>query len=299
MNKWFVIINPVSGNGYIKRKKTKVLRALQNLNDGFKVTYTQYAKHEIKLVHQAIEKGFYKFICVGGDGTLHHIINGIFTQKMKIPTQIQIGVIPLGTGNDWVKQYNIPKNISANIAILNNNNVTKQDIGSITLANQKYYFNNVAGIGLDGFVVKNLNKRAGKFSYILAAFKSVFHFKKSKLKIRINKKVITANILLLSIGICRFSGGGMQFTNQVDPQDEMLDVTVVKDLHPLALFLNVHRLYNGKLHKHKAVNTYKTNKLSVVIKDKNKPYIQADGEFLGIGDFTIELIPNAINFVIP
>ncbi len=299
MNKWFVIINPTSGNGYTKRKKNKIIRALENLKDGFVVNYTQYPKHEIKLVHQATKNGFVKFISVGGDGTLHYIINGIFTQKTIDTNKIQVGVIPFGTGNDWVKQHKIPKNLRKNIAILNNNNLIEQDIGAITLKDKKAYFNNVAGVGLDGFVVKNINKKLGKLSYLLAAFKSVFRFKKSAIQISLNDKIITVNSLLLSIGICRFSGGGMRFTNQVNPQDGLFDISLVKDLHPLALFLNVHRLYNGKLDKHKSVDTYKAKKLAIAVKSKNKPYIQADGELLGIGDFTVEIIPKAINFLIP
>ena len=296
---WFVILNPTSGNGFVKRKKVKIINALSNLKEGFEIAETKYAKHEKELVHNALKKGYTNFISIGGDGTLHHIINGVFLQT-EIPSHtINIGVIPVGTGNDWVKQYKIPVNITKNITILNQKKTTKQDIGKITLNNTIYYFNNVAGLGLDGFVVKNLNKKLGKLSYILAAFKSVFHFKKSKIKISSKEINKTVESLFLGVGICKYSGGGMQFTDNPIPNDGLLDITLVKDISPLALFANIHRLYNGKLSKHKAVETFKTNAISVEIQDKNAPFIQADGELIGTGNPKFEIIPKAINFIIP
>ena len=297
--KWFVILNPTSGNGFVRRKKAKIIKALSNLKEGFEIAETKYAKHEIELVQNALKNGFTNFISVGGDGTLHHVINGIFLQT-GIPTHtINIGVIPVGTGNDWVKQYKIPLNITKNIAILNQHKTVKQDIGKITLNNTIYYFNNVAGLGLDGFVVKNLNKKLGKLSYISAAFKSVFHFKKSKIKISSKDRYKTVESLFLGVGICKFSGGGMQFTDNPIPNDGLLDITLVKDISPFALFTNLHRLYNGKLSKHKAVETFKTNAISVEIQDKNIPFIQADGELIGTGSPKFEIIPKALNFIIP
>ncbi len=297
--KWFVILNSTSGNGFVRRKKTKIIKALSNLKEGFEIADTKYPKHEIKLVQNALKNGFTNFISIGGDGTLHHVINGVFLQTEILPHTINIGVIPVGTGNDWVKQYKIPLSITKNIAILNQKKTTKQDIGKIILKNTIYYFNNVAGLGLDGFVVRNLNKKLGKLSYILAAFKSVFHFKKSKIKISSKEVNKIASSLFLGVGICKYSGGGMQFTDNPIPNDGLLDITLVKDISPLALFANIHRLYNGKLSKHKAVETFKTNTISIEILDNNLPFIQADGELIGTGNPKFEIIPRAINFIIP
>ena len=297
--KWFVILNSTSGNGFVRRKKTKIIKALSNLKEGFEIADTKYPKHEIKLVQNALKNGFTNFISIGGDGTLHHVINGVFLQTEILPHTINIGVIPVGTGNDWVKQYKIPLSITKNIAILNQKKTTKQDIGKIILKNTIYYFNNVAGLGLDGFVVRNLNKKLGKLSYILAAFKSVLHFKKSKIKISSKEVNKTVSSLFLGVGICKYSGGGMQFTDNPIPNDGLLDITLVKDISPLALFTNIHRLYNGKLAKHKAVEAFKTDIISIEILSNNLPFIQADGELIGTGNPKFEIIPQAINFIIP
>ena len=69
----------------------------------------KYSKHSIKLVQNAINKNIKNIVCIGGDGTLHNIVNGIFGQSFVSTSEINVGVIPIGTGNDWVKTHWYPK----------------------------------------------------------------------------------------------------------------------------------------------------------------------------------------------
>jgi len=108
-NTWYIIINPTSGGGKTKKKINKILKIISQYNLIIKTVNTQYPHHEEELVEKAIKLGYYNFICVGGDGTIHHMINGIMKQKHIDTSEIKLAVIPTGTGNDWVKNYNIPK----------------------------------------------------------------------------------------------------------------------------------------------------------------------------------------------
>lgn len=107
-NRWFVIINPTSGNGSSKRKWPRIKALLNAEYFDFDYAFTEYENHSVLLVQIAVKQGFKKIISVGGDGTLHNIINGIQRQNTVNSSYIQIGVIPIGTGNDWIKTYNIP-----------------------------------------------------------------------------------------------------------------------------------------------------------------------------------------------
>lgn len=110
MNKnWFVIVNPTSGNGKFLKKLNFIKKQFQKNNIDITMVITKYIHHEKTLVQQAIIDGFTKFISVGGDGTLHHIINGIMQQNIVKTSEIKVAVIPVGTGNDWVKTYKISK----------------------------------------------------------------------------------------------------------------------------------------------------------------------------------------------
>ena len=158
INTWFLIVNPNAGNKNFKKSWNKIKYLLKLKNIQYSFAITQYTKHETILIKEVIKKGYRNIISVGGDGTLHHVVNGIMTQRYIKTSEIKLGIIPLGTGNDWIKTYNIPNSIEKSIDIIKKNSTIFQDIGCITLQNgKKEYFNNLGGIGYDGYVVKNLN----------------------------------------------------------------------------------------------------------------------------------------------
>ena len=126
----------------MKKKKQFILSQLNNLTQSFSVNYTQYSGHEIELVKEGINQGYRKFISIGGDGTLHHLVNGVMIHGKDFLQKIKIGIIPVGTGNDWAKHYSIPSNPEKNIEILNQENTVLQDIGKITHNQKEIYFNN-------------------------------------------------------------------------------------------------------------------------------------------------------------
>lgn len=300
VNSWFIIVNPIAGNLKFSTKwrKIQLLLDVRRINYSFAVTL--YSKHEVELVQNAIQKGFRNIISVGGDGTLHHVVNGIMIQRYVKSSDITIGVIPLGTGNDWIKTYNIPNNIEKAIELIHHKKTILQDIGVANTENNKVsYFNNVAGLGYDGYTVNKLKKLKsfGAVAYLLSGLAGFLFYKKTVFKINFNSKSIETNCLMTMVGICKFSGGGMQFTKDVNTTDGLLDITIAKNLNIFDLISNIKKLYNGHIVHHKKVETYKTD-LITVIPQASKPYIQADGELIGVGKVTFKIISKAINFVI-
>ena len=300
---WFLIVNPTSGNGKSKKSWQHISTLLTNQGIRFSFAFTKYSKHESVLVQNAIKNGFTKIISVGGDGTLHHIVNGIMSQNFVETNTIQLAVIPIGTGNDWVKTYNIPAKIEKSISIIKNEHTILQDIGVLKTENNALtYFNNVAGIGYDGYVVNKLKKlkRFGGIAYLLSGIAGLLFYKKSDFNIEVEGKVITEKCLMTIFGICKFSGGGMQFTKDVNPSDGLLDITIAKNFSFLDLVINLPKLYNGKIVNHKKVTTYKTKSIKVSPKSSSeKPFIQADGELINSGSVEVTIKEKAIQFVIP
>ena len=301
-NTWYIIINPTSGNGAAKKKWNTIVGYLNHFKLSYCAEYSQYKDHEPVLVNKALHKGYRKFISVGGDGTLHHIVNGIMSQKYVELSEIKIAIIPLGTGNDWVKTYKIPLNIKKAISIISKENTIKQDVGYLQLlsTNKSVYFNNLAGIGFDGFVVKNISKfkKYGVLAYLFGTITSFLHYKNTLLTIKFkNKKIITESLLTL-VGICAYSGGGMRLTKNVKTTDGLFDISIAKSFHFLDVILNIIKFYNGKIVDHKKVETYKTENIEIIPEDPNT-FIQADGELIGVGGFKASIITKAICFIIP
>jgi len=302
-HEWFVIVNPVSGNGKAKKKWQPIYNELIKQDFKFTYAFTEYEKHSIKLIENAIKHGITKFICVGGDGSLHHMINGIFNHSKTINIKaIKIGIIPIGTGNDWIKTYEISKNYKKAIEIIKKEKLFLQDIGKITLANEKkvVYFNNLAGIGFDAHVVNYVHKfkHLGFTAYLASTLVSIVNYKRSLLEIKFNNTVIKQATLLFLIGICKYSGGGMQLTNYISSNDGKFDITYLDKINLVTILKHIGKLFNGKVTDLNFVKSYITSKASVRVLDTKKTFIQADGEIVGTGDFKVEVIPKAISFII-
>ncbi|NVK09544.1 MAG: diacylglycerol kinase family lipid kinase [Tenacibaculum sp.] len=301
-NSWFVIVNPVAGNGKFNKYWSDIQQELKFNNITYEYAKTEYSNHEKLIVQQAINKGYKKIISVGGDGTLHHVVNGIMSQDSINSKEITVAVIPLGTGNDWIKTYNIPKNIKASVNLIKQENTVFQDIGYLELANTTSYFNNVAGIGYDGYVVNKLNKlkRFGPIAYLLSGIAGLLLYKKTTFKIVINNKIIETKCLMTLFGICKYSAGGMQLTDFKDSNNGLFDITIAKNLSFWDLFFSIKKLYNGKILQHKKVETLVANSLLITPQNKNDlPYIQADGELIERGQVKVNIIKSAIRIVIP
>ena len=298
-NSWFVVVNPSSGTTKFSKKWKLALNLLDFYQFDFNYAFTKTAKDEITLTQNAIKNGYKNIIAVGGDGTLHHVVNGIMLQMYEKTSNITIGVIPIGTGNDWIKTYNIPNDIAKAIKIISQKKTVLQDIGLLKFNAKTVYFNNVAGMGYDAFVVKKLKffKKIGSLSYTFAGLFGMFQYKKSEFTLLINQQTIKTNCLLTVFGIGKFSGGGMQFTKEVNPTDSLLDITIVSNFTLWDLIVNLPKLYNGKIVNHKKVQTVKTSSLEI-IPSNPETYFQADGELLGKGRLKVSIIPKAISFVI-
>jgi YegS/Rv2252/BmrU family lipid kinase len=264
---WFVIINPTSGNGSGKRKWPVIEQLLNSNGFEYRHSFTEYAGHASYLVKNAVENGIRNIMCVGGDGTLHNVLNGIMKQSAVSSEQVRVGAIPVGTGNDWVRSMGISSDIRSAVLTVMSGRYKTQDIGKISMAdssNDPVYFMNISGLGFDGYVVSKIEryKRLGPLAYFVGALAGILTFRNFMVTINMNSTTIQERVLMVMIGLGRFSGGGMQLTKDPDPFDGYFDVSVAYDFTAWDVIKNIGNLFNGKIVNFKKVNTYKTNKFS-------------------------------------
>ena len=300
-NRWFVIINPTSGNGSSRKNWPQIETLLKSYNFDFDFAFTEHENHSTELIQQVIEIGFLNIICVGGDGTLHNIVNGIINQSKVSSNEVNIGMIPIGTGNDWVKTHNIPNDIEKAIQIIKNGNKKTQDLGKIEFLNEDrkpVYFNNLAGVGFDGFVVSKVHKykHFGALAYLTGAVLGLFSFKNFKSKVVVDSKKINSKTLMVLVGLCNYSGGGMQLTKNANPFDGLFDISIAKNIGKLDIIKNLTKLFNGEIVNHKKVETLKSDSIAITIDEEDLPFIQADGELIGKGNIKVSIVPKAFSF---
>jgi len=253
------------------------------------------------LVGEAIRKGFKQIICVGGDGTVHNLINGVFNQSTVKASEIVVGLIPVGTGNDWARHHNIPTNYKKAIKVISKRNVKRQDVGAITVLSKKQrvvYFMNYAGLGFDGYVISKIEKYKflGPLSYLIAAIANFISFENINLKFEINSVKNTASAFMLGVGICKYTGGGMRLAKNPDHMDGLLDITLAEGFTKLDVVKSIPRLFNGNLFKSKKVRSYKTEKITVKIIE-GADFAQADGELIRGTSFEFKILKKALSLI--
>lgn len=310
-NKWLVIVNPQASIGKSGKDWPEIKQILLSKGIDFDSFLTEYPGHAIEIVKNLItEKGYKKVIAIGGDGTNNEVINGIFTQQRFPTKEMTMGVIPVGTGNDWRRTFDIPIDYQVNVDTIKRGFSFPHDIGKVTYYNngdpKERYFLNAAGTGLDEMVCgkTNLLKSQGKGGaarYMLSVVNCLIKYDGMHVKIEIDgNEVFDDEILSLSIGNCKYNGGGMMMMPYAVPNDGLLDMTVIKKVGMLKFAANVSNIYNGSfIHKLKEVNTFKGKKIRVTSIPPHSLLLETEGENLNNSPFDFEIIPQAINMIIP
>lgn len=309
--KWLVVVNPMASVGKSGKDWPVIRQKLVDAGIDFDDILTEYPRHAIEIVRNAIvEKGYRKFISVGGDGTNNEVINGIFTQDVVPTNDITMATIPIGTGNDWRRTFNIPLEYDDVIEIIKTGNVFVHDIGKLTYYNDGdpkiRYFLNAAGTGLDEMVCSstNLMKRQGKggtIRYLISVVKCLFKYKITHVQVTMDDEMVfDDNILSLSVGNCRYNGGGMMMMPNAIPDDGLLDVTVIRKVSIFKFAANVKNIYDGSfIHKIKEVQTFRGKKIRIVSIPPHSLMVETEGENLNNSPFDFEILPKAINMIVP
>lgn len=309
--KWLVVVNPMASVGKSGKDWPVIRQKLVDAGIDFDDILTEYPRHAIEIVRNAIvEKGYRKFISVGGDGTNNEVINGIFTQDVVPTNDITMATIPIGTGNDWRRTFNIPLEYDDVIEIIKTGNVFVHDIGKLTYYNdgdpKTRYFLNAAGTGLDEMVCSstNLMKRQGKggtIRYLISVVKCLFKYKITHVQVTMDDEMVfDDNILSLSVGNCRYNGGGMMMMPNAIPDDGLLDVTVIRKVSIFKFAANVKNIYDGSfIHKIKEVQTFRGKKIRIVSIPPHSLMVETEGENLNNSPFDFEILPKAINMIVP
>jgi YegS/Rv2252/BmrU family lipid kinase len=306
---WYVVVNPHAGTNKCQRDLPQIKRLLEET--GFEFTYvmTERNYHAISLVQHAIEvDGFKSILVVGGDGTLNEAVNGIMRQFRFPSHEIRIGMITVGTGNDWGRMYEIPANYEKQVKILRKGYTFLQDVGKVKYRyasdEEKRYFVNIAGMGYDALVAKKTNtlKQMGKggvITYMISLLTGLFQYENTELNIEADGKLVySGQVFSLSIGICKYNGGGMMQLPNAIPDDGLFDVTLIEKTSKMRVIRNIKNLYDGSFIKMKEVKTFTGKKFSIIANPSDKLNLETDGESLGHSPLDFEVIPRSIRLVV-
>lgn len=305
---WLVVVNPNAGRRKGEKDWSDIAELLEEANISFVSVFTQRKYQAIQLTKKHIEKAYKKIIVVGGDGTLSEVINGVFEQKKYDPSEIAVAMIPVGTGNDWCRMYQIPGDYSKAIDIISAGKTFQQDAAAVEYYDgsmpQKRYLVNMAGIGYDGLVARKTNAQKEKghsnpLSYIYNLLVSLFGWRSQQATISVDEKEIKANVFSLSAGINRYNGNGMKQLPFASPVDGLLDLTIIRHVGKMVVLRSVKKLFDGSFVDLPEVSTHRGKRIAIHAKDNKNLVLEVDGESLGNTPVTIEILPAAVKLIVP
>jgi YegS/Rv2252/BmrU family lipid kinase len=301
---WLVIVNPNAGRKKGEKDWPVISGLLKEAEFNFLPLSTQHRDHAIHMAQEYINKGFRNIIVVGGDGTLNEVVNGIFRQNACPTTDIKLGMIMVGTGNDWGRMYNIKAKYRKAIKILKKGRLFVQDTGFVTYHHgtelKQRYFMNMAGMGYDALVAQMTNRLkekggGGPMAYLYNLFKGLFKYRHTLMDVIIDDQVVyRGNVFSMSIGICRYNGGGMMQLPNAIPDDGILDMTIMKNVKKMDVVKNIKKLYDGSFLDLHFIEVHTGRKITIQAMPQHSAFLETDGESLGNSPFVFEIIPKSL-----
>ena len=304
--KWFVVVNPISGSGKGLDDFPLISKLLRDNGISSEAVFTEHKYHATELTVSAITSGYRHIIVVGGDGTLHEVVNGLFIQKVVEPSDVTIAVIPVGTGNDWIRMYGLPTRYSAVIRAIKEGYTFLQDVAAVEYEESRFrqtrYMANVAGVGFDAAVIKHCQKlrsrgRSGASIYIRSLISAFFRYKPTGVKIWVDDRLMYNNLLFsLAIGVGKYNGGGIQQLPQSVADDGLLDVTLIKPLHWWHVVFRLRRFFNGEIYSIGHVQHLQGSKIRI----ESSPEIdlEIDGELHGGTPVELQVLHRVVKVVV-
>ena len=304
--KWFVVVNPISGSGKGLDDFPLISKLLRDNNIRCEAVFTEHKCHATELTVSAITSGYRHIIVVGGDGTLHEVVNGLFIQKAVEPHEVTIAVIAVGTGNDWIRMFGLPTRYAEAIRAIREGYTFLQDVAAVEYEESMYrqvrYVANVAGVGFDAAVIKRIQHskskgRLGASAYLWALVRSFFSYKHTGTKVWVDGRMVYNDLLLsIAIGVGRYNGGGMQQLPEAVIDDGLLDVTLIRPLHWWNIIFRLRRLFNGNIYTIGHVSH--TQGKSIRIESSPEIMLEVDGELLGNTPIEIHAIHRAVRVIV-
>jgi YegS/Rv2252/BmrU family lipid kinase len=281
-----VIMNPIAGRGRALKAKPEIIKALLAYDTEFHLEETKGPNHATELARQAVEAGFDLIIVAGGDGTLNQIVNGLGGK------QVPIGVLALGTGNDFAAALQMPRDLGVAIDQIMGGEIQKIDLCRV---NQRCFISSV-GVGFDGEVAFHVNqgfqKLRGKAAYLCSVFKTLFAYQSRRIKLNVDGLVMEFTSLLVAVTNSPTYGGGFRINPEALVNDGLFDVCAVQHMRIPEILCCLPLLMPGWHRNLKKVRMLKGRQITL---ESDQPFhYQLDGEVFTDKTLRFTIFPQAL-----
>lgn len=326
-DKWLVVVNVFAASKKAGSVWKRAAVMLENAGVSYKAMFTGGADNAITISRKAAAKGYRKFLAVGGDGTVHDVLNGIaeyvYSSGSGCLSDFTLGVLPVGSGNDWAKSVGVPKELERAVQVIVLGHTQRQDV--VRVATLDYsgpasdlvaasmaeelnvsYMVNVGGVGIDARVCEIVNRkkeqgRRGKKLYVQALLYCILHRTTSRAVVYCDGvEIFKGDYYSMAFGVGKYSGGGMRQTPLAELGDGLLDVTVIPQVSVGTIIKAAPRLFTDTFHKG-AVSQLETAQCGSVFvlpeTGSDSEPVEVDGEVIGRAPVRLDVMADGINVI--
>jgi diacylglycerol kinase (ATP) len=295
------LVNPAAENGTTGRRWPEIANRAAARGLSGDALISERPGHLTELAGRAAEDGAELLVAVGGDGTVHEVVNGIAGRA-----RVDVAIVPQGTGRDFVRTYGIPHKLDDALRTAREGRTREIDLGRARFRSwqgdtAEAWFANIASAGMSGAIAKRANETSkalgGKASYFWATFAVFARWRTSEITVAVGAESRRSRMHDVVVANGRYFGGGMMISPDAEPDDGLFDVLLIGDLTKRDLLLTLPKTYRGKHLPHPKAELLRGSLVQI---DAPEPLpVELDGEQPGTTPARFELVPRALRLRVP
>jgi diacylglycerol kinase (ATP) len=287
-----LVVNPQAGRGRAGRFAVRVWALLRRTFRDLEMVLSQSSQHLTALAAEAVRSGYDLLVGCGGDGTVHHLLAPV------VGSSVTLGIIPLGSGNDWARGLGIPRDYGAACDVLVRGRARSLDVARLG----DRFFASVASVGLSADVNRLANARAaalvgGRWRYLDALLRVIRSCTSRPLRLVVDERELERDAMLVAVGNGAFFGGGFRILPDARMDDGWLDLCLVNRMERRQILRAIPSVYRGRHRGHPAVEFSRARRVQIFSREPLAVF--ADGEYVRETPVTIEVVPQAVRVVAP
>jgi len=297
--KLIAIVNPAAGGGRSAKLAGSELARLREHGLAIDVIASTGPGHASELAREAYDQGYRKFLAVGGDGTAHEIINGVFSQQRAVQ-RIELAFLPLGTGNSFLRDFT-KYGAESSLEALETGRKRRVDLIRLQHSTGTIYSFNLLSMGFTadvGAITNRVFKPYGQLGYLLGVFVKVLQLNRRSFKMRCDddKEWDERRCLFLTFNNSKYTGGTMLIAPNADPSDAMIEYVRWGPIGRFGLIRMLPRLYDGTHIEHPLASRRAVKRVEF---DLEGPVdVMIDGEIVTVQCQIVEILPGAMDVYI-
>jgi diacylglycerol kinase (ATP) len=298
------LVNPASANGSTGRRWPSIEVRASDAGLKGDALVSERPGHLAELAARAVDGGARVVVAVGGDGTVHEVVNGLLRHPRG--SEVDLAVLSRGTGKDFVRSLRIPNDLDRAIEVARTGEARTVDVGRASYVGAdgepaQAFFANFGGAGISGAIARRANASSkalgGRVSFIWATVGVFAGWKTRELTVAVDGAQRKGRMLEVLAMNGDYTAGGMWMAPDARPDDALFDVVLIGDVTKADFAVTFPKIYRGKHLGHPKIERLRGRRVSV---EAAAPLpVALDGEQPGTTPATFEIVPAALRVRVP